>query len=140
MNINNFLEGTIDKDGYYELSTGTSNPIKILDEVIGFLTDLYDPYPDTTVWRYPLNEKDLKLRKSIRELILQYSKYIDELNMSSETEEQDEISRVLDNIDNFLEYDVSNLMSEIAPKGFYYGSNQGNNSSIGFWPIVDEEY
>lgn len=29
-------------------------------------------------------------------------------------------------------------LSEHAPEGFYYGSNEGDGASVGFWPASDE--
>jgi len=36
--------------------------------------------------------------------------------------------------------DLADALAEIAPEGYYFGSNEGDSSDIGFWRIRPEEY
>ena len=139
MNMMNYLkaDGYLDKYGYVEICEGTLNSRDILDELVFFLRDVYDDPVTPPIWNHPLTKKDKEIRKRLRTILLTYYSYITELELISE-EEEEELPVILEKINSFLTWDVCNFLEEIAPKGYYFGSNPGNTSSMGYWPIKED--
>ena len=66
---------------------------------------------------------------------------IDTLNRVLENEELDDLISDYNNEsdvgvrDEILNWEVYNLLNELAPDGYYFGCHPGDGSDIGFWPI-----
>lgn len=106
------------------VSQGTLNTIDLVCAFIDFIND------------YTENNDDI-IKQAYRLLSVEYDE-VDSLVNAQYYDEIDINYVNLDNLNDFLNNDLFEKMEELAPKGFYFSSQEGDGACFGYWMIRGE--
>ena len=73
------------------------------------------------------------IKKDIKNILNNYTE--EEINYPLNISEE-----LADHISWLINEDCFNYLNDIAPKKFYFGSQEGDGACFGFWKIEEEDY